>query len=108
MPKNYQTDLLKKNKTNEPKTKTEKLLKSQEKSTTNQKSKVDDNLHFHVKILSALGRIKSVIGLRANNKCYWPGSFSDVSVSRKISAYMKRITSIYNESGIKGNIKNKY
>ena len=29
---------------------------------------------FSRKILLALGPIKSVIGPRANNKCYWPGS----------------------------------
>ena len=62
---------------------------------------------FSHKILLALGPIKSVIGPRANKKCYWPGSFSDVSVSRKISAYMNRITRILNDIGIKGNIKNK-
>ena len=61
---------------------------------------------FSRKILSALGPIKSVIGPRANKKCYWPGSFSDVSVSRKISAYMNRITRVLNEFGIKVNIKN--
>ena len=29
---------------------------------------------FSRKILLALGPIKSIIGPRANKKCYWPGS----------------------------------
>ena len=83
------------------------LLTGKNASTTNQKLKVeDDNLHFHVKILSALGLIKSVIGLRANKKCYWPGSLVMFRFHGKISAYMNRITWILNDIGIKGNIKN--
>ena len=61
---------------------------------------------FHVKILLALGPIKSVIGPRANKKCYWPGSLGMLRFHGKNSAYMTRITRVLNELGIKGNIKN--
>ena len=54
----------------------------------------------------ALGPIKSVIGPRANKKCYWPGSLVMFRFHGKISAYLARITRVLNELGIKGNIKN--